>query len=201
MLRYIPYRTLLIALFLSVNTVARAADDIVIADFEGKDYAGWRVEGDAFGDAPAQGTLPNQQQVSGFIGKGLVNSYLHGDQSKGTLTSPPFKIERKFINFLVGGGNRPGETAVNLLIDGKIVRTETGADDEQLQWATWDVSDLAAKSAVIQIADQATGGWGHINVDQIVQSDEKKADPTPAASLAADVLYDEAYRPQFHFSA
>src|SRR5208283_1765995 len=37
----------------------------------------------------------------------------------------------------------------------------------------WDVSEFVGKPAVIQIVDQATGGWGHINVDQIVQTDRK----------------------------
>ena len=35
------------------------------------------------------------------------------------------------------------------------------------------MSEFAGKTAVIQIVDQATGGWGHINVDQIVQTDRK----------------------------
>ena len=35
----------------------------------------------------------------------LVNSYLGGDRSTGTLTSPPFMIERRHFNFLIGAGN------------------------------------------------------------------------------------------------
>ena len=180
---------------------ARGAEDITIADFDGANYGAWKIEGDAFGNAPAHGTLANQQQVTGFLGEGLVNTYFHGDASRGTLTSPPITLQRKFINFLIGGGNRPGEATINLLVDGKTVRTQTGADDEKLEWATWDVTDLAGKTAIIQISDQATGGWGHLNVDQIVQSDEKKADPAASAQIVNDVLYDETYRPQFHFSA
>src|SRR6266852_5070361 len=74
----------------------RAADppDIVIADFEGPDYGDWKVTGTAFGKGPAHGTLPNQQPVTGFQGRGLVNTYLGGDDSTGTLTSPLFKVER-----------------------------------------------------------------------------------------------------------
>lgn len=195
--RWIPA----ISLALLIATSARGADDIVIADFEGPNYGLWKAEGEAFGSEPARGTLVNQQQVSGFMGQGLVNTYLKGDASKGKLTSPPLKIERKYINFLIGGGNRPGEAGIDLLVDGKIVRSETGADDEKLEWATWDVDDLREKSAVIQIIDQAAGGWGHVNVDQIVLSDEKKAEPRSTARLVTDVLYDETYRPQFHFTA
>src|SRR3954469_15867698 len=101
---------------------ARAADrpDVLVADFEGDTYGdGWKTTGTAFGKAPAKGTLPGQMPVSGHLGKGLVNSFLGGDAATGTLTSPPFKLERKYLNFLVGGGKHPGKTCVNLLVGGK----------------------------------------------------------------------------------
>ena len=67
---------------------------------------------------------------------------------------------------------------MNLLVDGQPVRTATGPNDrpggsERLDWHQWDVSDFAGKTASIQIVDQATGGWGHINVDHIVQTDHR----------------------------
>ena len=154
----------------------RAAEDIVIADFEGDTYGDWKTTGTAFGSGPAHGTLPGQQTVDGFQGKGLVDSFFNGDGSTGTLTSPEFQIERKHINFLIGGGGFAGKTCINLLVYGKIVRTTTGPNtepggSETLAPASWDVTELAGKTAQIQIVDEATGGWGHINVDQIVQSD------------------------------
>lgn len=158
---------------------AAASPDILIADFEGSDYGAWKTTGTAFGPGPARGTLPHQMEVSGYEGRGLVNSFFGGDGSTGTLASPSFVIQRKYINFLLGGGMHPGKTCINLLIDGKVVRTATGPNDrpggsERLDWHAWDVSDLRGKEAVIEIVDQATGGWGHINVDQIVQSDQKR---------------------------
>ncbi len=162
------------------TTSLRAADDVLIADFEGKDYGPWQTTGTAFGPGPAQGTLPNQMRVDGFNGKGLVNSFYGGDQSTGTLTSPPFRIERKFIKFLIGGGKDPQKTCMNLLIDGKTVRNATGPNDrpggsETLEPGFWDVQEFSGQTAVIQIVDQATGGWGHINVDDIIQTDRKPA--------------------------
>ncbi len=73
---------------------------IVLADFEGDTYGDWTTTGAAFGKGPAHGTLPNQQKVSGFLGQGLVNTFLGGDGPQGTLTSPAFEISRKYINFL-----------------------------------------------------------------------------------------------------
>lgn len=150
--------------------------DILIEDFESETYGDWVVEGTAFGPGPATGTLPRQMEVTGYRGKRLVNSFYGGDGSTGRLLSPPFTIRRRFINFLVGGGGYPGKTCMNLLIGGAVVRTATGPNTrpggtERLHWHTWDVSEFEGEEARLEIVDRATGGWGHINVDHIVQSD------------------------------
>jgi fructan beta-fructosidase len=182
---------------LLVVVAARAADnDIVVADFEGADYGNWTVSGEAFGPGPAHGKLPDQMDVMGFEGKGLVNSYFHGDRTTGKLTSPPLKVERPYLNFLIGGGAHEGKTCVNLLADGKVVRTATGRDSEWLDWATWDVAEFRGRDVRIEIVDDHTGGWGHVSVDQIVQSDERRAQPIDTSHV-----YNETFRPQFHFSA
>lgn len=160
--------------------------DLVVDGFEGEAYGEWAATGEAFGGGPARGTLPGQMQVTGFKGRGLVNSFYHGDGSTGTLTSPPFKIERRFISFLIGGGKDVRRTSMNLLVDGLVVRTTTGPNDqpggsEALAPESWDVSEFAGRMAVIQIVDQATGGWGHINVDHIVQTDRR---PPPLVTNA-----------------
>ena len=154
--------------------------DIVIADFEGTNFGDWKVTGDAFGDAPAHGAVSGQMPVDGFLGGGFASSFHDGDGSTGTLASPAFKVERKYIRFLIGGGGFAGQTCFNLLSDGKVVRTATGPNtqpggSEHLDWQAWDVSALAGKSVVLEIVDQATGGWGHISVDQIIQTDHKLA--------------------------
>ncbi len=149
--------------------------DVIVADFEADNYGSWQVTGTAFGTGPAQGTLPGQKTVSGFEGSGLVNSYNGGDTSTGKLTSPEFKINRPCLNFLIGGGGFAGQTCMNLLVDGVVVRTATGRNtgsggSERLDWMSWDVKDLIGEDAIIEIVDQHTGGWGHISVDSISQS-------------------------------
>lgn len=144
---------------------------VLLHDFEGETYGEWRATGNSFGLGPAKGTLANQNRVTGFVGKGLVNTYLNGDGTTGTLTSPMFAINRKFMNFKIGGGNHPGQECMNLLVDGKVVRTATGLNDERLLWETWDVSEFAGKQAQLVIVDTATGGWGHINIDHIEMAD------------------------------
>lgn len=161
---------------LLVAAAAMAAPDILIEDFEHADYGTWKVEGTAFGPGPAEGTLPGQMRVEGFSGKRLVNSFFEGDGTTGTLTSPLFKIERPYINFQIGGGGHGLNTSVALLLDGKDVRVSSGPNTEpggreQLKWTHWEVKEFMDKEVQIQITDQQTGTWGHINADQFVQSD------------------------------
>ena len=174
------------ALAVAVRANAALADDLLIADFEQPTYGEWKVEGTAFGNGPAWGTLGGQMKVSGFEGKGLVNSYFGGDGPRGTLTSPAFTIERDYIKFLIGGGGHKGKTCMNLLVDSEVVLTSAGPNTEPggsefLNWENWDVRQYKGRKAVLQIVDDASGGWGHVNVDQILQSDAKAAKkPAPA---------------------
>ena len=120
--------------------------------------------------------------VTGYRGKGLVNSFLEGDRTTGTLTSPPLTIERRYLSFLIGGGGYAGTTCMNLLHEGKVVRTTAGPNteaggSEELVQDAWDLADLSGKTVTIQIVDKRTGGWGHVNVDHIVLSAEKPRVP------------------------
>ena len=44
-----------------------------------------------------------------------------------------------------------------------------------MDWQSWDTSEFEGKDVAFQIVDEATGGWGHISVDQIIQYDLKIA--------------------------
>lgn len=147
--------------------------DILISGFEGADYGDWKVVGNAFGSKPATGALPGQKQVTGFKGKGLVNSFLNKDQSTGSLTSPAFVIERDYINMLIGGGKDRKLVGVVVMIDGDVVGGAGGIDAEHLMPASIPVKEHKGKKAAVAIYDKSTGGWGHINVDHITQSDQK----------------------------
>jgi fructan beta-fructosidase len=84
------------------------------------------------------------------------------------------------LNFLMGGGSQK-ETRMDLLVGGKVVRTASGDDAERLVWKSWDVHEFLNQKAMLKIIDQATGGWGHINVDQVTLADM----PAHAASTSA----------------
>ncbi len=156
----------------------RAADDLLIARFEESDYGAWTCTGDAFGAGPARGTLPGQMTVDGFEGAGLVNSFHGGDATTGRLVSPPFTIERRYLSFLIGGGKDIERLTMRLVIGGRAVRVATGPNDrpggsETLARESWDLDEFRGQTAILEIVDQATGGWGHLNIDHILQTDRK----------------------------
>src|SRR3954471_19456766 len=103
----------------------------VYADFEGETYgAGWTATGTFPGTRPPAGTIGDQQAVSGYEGRQLVNTFIDHDNGTGHITSPEFTLTKDDVNFLVGGGNHPypgtdsnRPTAVNLIVDGAVVRT------------------------------------------------------------------------------
>ena len=187
-------RAVIIMLVFSCRA-AFAAEDVILNDFEGADFGAWKATGGAFGTEPARGEVDRQMSVDGFEGKGYGNSFHGGDDATGTLVSPPFKVERKYIEFLIGGGGFPGKTCINLMSDGKVVRTATGPNtkpggSEHLSWQSWEVGELTGRNVVIEIVDQATGGWGHINVDHIMQSDTPPLSPQARFIKEADAYVD-----------
>ncbi|GAB6167150.1 hypothetical protein JCM19992_31500 [Thermostilla marina] len=162
------------------SEVPEQRPDVVFDDFESSNYENWTVEGTAFGDGPiVAAQMPAYQGDVGAHGKRLVNSHntrqgedvRGGDAHTGVMTSKPFTIERNFINFLIGGGSHKGQTCLNLLVDGKVVASATGRDDNRLHAASFDVRNLQGKKAQLQIVDNVSGGWGNIGVDYIVFSD------------------------------
>ncbi|MDP4883977.1 MAG: non-lysosomal glucosylceramidase [Opitutales bacterium] len=161
------------------------ADVEVFADFEGNNYKGWKVEGAAFGKRPSGKS--GGQKLTGVRGKSVANSYARSDKPTGKLTSPTFNINKPYINFLMGGGNDKEALTVSLWIDGKLVRSTTGKDSDNMEWATWDVESFTGKKAHIEINDQASGGWGHIEVDQIeFSSHPGGSNESSKLKLAAD---------------
>ncbi len=92
-------------LYLSSSAVE--SGEILVEDFENGVFKGWETKGTAFGQGPVTSTLPGQKPVTGFRGKGFVNSHHGGEQGKGSITSPPFAIERDYINFKINGGHHP----------------------------------------------------------------------------------------------
>ncbi len=165
------------------------------------DYGDWKAAGTAFLHGPAfgdewLGKLEIENAGDDAVFSSEKVSAGQDDQPQGTLTSPKFKIARKYISFRIGGGDYERDTCINLVVDGKIVRSATGWRSDRLVPTSWDVSAWRGRMACVQIVDSASGDWGHINVAGIVQTDTPERMPVETGPL-----YHEALRPQFHFTA
>lgn len=170
-------------------TPAAERGPVVVFDFETEDaLENWTVKGKAFGARPATGAVRSQGPVAGYLGKGLLNSFHGGDQATGEVTSPRFKITRRYLSLQVGGGNRP-DVFVRLLVEGRSVRSAAGRNREVLEKQLWNVSEFQGKEARLHVVDNSSRGWGHVLLDHVVLTD----DPTgPALGIG---VYTKIYDP------
>jgi sucrose-6-phosphate hydrolase SacC (GH32 family) len=192
------FRHAIFILALMISTVfAKGGAPIVIDRFIEPDYMGWDITGEAFIDGPARGAnLLARLEIENAKDSSLACSEINGDEPQGRLLSHPFKIERDYIEFLIGGGNYEVHTSANLIIDGHVVRRAVGWRSDRLVPSSWDVRQWHGKMARFEIVDEASGPWGHILVDDIVQTDSPEMLPNETVPV-----YSEASRPQFHITA
>jgi hypothetical protein len=152
-----------------------ANGDLLIADFEvgNLDHMkrwGWKVEGEAFQKDLRRTTEIMKRRAATLSGKYLLTSYPGTDAMIGKVVSPRFTIDRKYVQFQLSGGENPRRTCVNLVVDGKVMRTATGKNRDLFETVAFDVTALKGKQANIEIVDSHTGLWGHVNVDRIAQT-------------------------------
>ncbi|MBC2595236.1 glycoside hydrolase family 32 protein [Ruficoccus amylovorans] len=174
------------------------AQDHALDDFEGSDYGSWEIEGEAFAPGPQ---APTKLYLN-RSGNKLAMSRLEfsGDSATGTLTSPEFTIDRRWLHFLIGGGNHPDETCVELIVDGQVVRTAAGPSQKSLEPVAWDLKNLQGKTARLRLADRKTGRWGHIAADNFVLSNDDSELTTFAlpADDKSDIVIADFEQPDYH---
>ncbi len=163
-------------------------------DWEAKGFGSWTATGTAFGPgAWDPGTVPGLGAPVGGPGKRFVKSYrieegkegVQGDGMTGRLVSRDFTIERRFIEFWIGGGNFPKTAYVGLVVDGNLVRSSTGRTVDLMRLDRFDVSEFEGKTAHLEIVDDEKGAWGQIGVGRIEFVD------TASASLGLEPDFGE----------
>ena len=186
----------LLAMILSVAALTCLADEIAIGRFGTDGYGDWKATGTAFQKGPASGDLLTKLEIENAAGLAVASSEIEGDGPMGTLTSPEFKLTKKYLSFRIAGGHYEHATCLDLLVNGEVVRSATGWKSDRLAPASWDLMRWMGQNARVQIVDQASGDWSHINVADIVQTDQPERLP-----VVTEPLYRESLRPQFHFTA
>jgi non-lysosomal glucosylceramidase len=158
-----------------------ARPPILFEDWSSGAYDGWTTTGDAFGDSPRKVVdLPSYMGPVDAETTYVANSHQNrngenveqADAHTGTLTSPSFRIERRYINLRMGGGNHPGRTCINLVVGSRVVRSVTGHDRNRMQWESMLVEEFQGQQAQLVVVDQESGGWGNISLSKVVFSDE-----------------------------
>ena len=163
------------SLLLASLCLPATATDLIFDAFESDGFGEWIVEGNAFGKAPTAVTPKGVKgKISGYSGQYFLSSAHGGKKSVGSLTSPEFEISQPFLGFKIAGGNHKGKTAVQLLIEDKVVFEATGKNRLKMQNVIWPLGDHQSKKAKIHIIDAEPGVWGMIHVDHFVFSDNQK---------------------------
>lgn len=179
----------------TVTEVGNPRPEIVFDDFEAGNYDNWTVEGTAFGAGTVEAAkMPAYQGNVGAHGGRLVNSHhtrngedpAAADAHTGTLTSKTFKIERRFIHLLIGGGIAAGGGVIELLVGDKVVATASGQNQNVMTRRSFNVAEQEGQEARLRIVDKGTQGWGNIGVDYIVFSDVPSA-PADSIDSQADM--------------
>jgi quinoprotein glucose dehydrogenase len=188
------FPTTLVALLASVG-ISSAAE---LQTFEGDGFGDWQTEGEAYGLSPVHEKLDSMEKsFDNFANDAFAVSAHGGNDSVGTLTSPKFTIKEDYILFLIAGGDTPGKTAVQLLMDGRVILEATGAKSMHFSKVLWDVSKYQGKEVVIRIVDDARGEWGFIAVDHFMTdsyanqkfpSSTKKGKPYAAGLVSSEAL-------------
>lgn len=149
------------------------------------------VVGDAFYYQPTYGNnaaVRNEGYPSSFVGDGWINTYEYytgpmgygqpgnkfGDYKTGVMRSPTFSVQGNSMSLLVGGGNYPNECYVSLVDaeSGEVLFKETGKNSDVMDKRLWNLRPHIGRSVYVEVADTSVAAFGHIDVDEIVESYE-----------------------------
>ena len=164
---------------------AQPQPDILFEDWHLATYEGWTAEGTAFGNGPVKkSAIPAYQGDVGGDTEAVVNSHATApgkdvgekDNAQGKLKSKVFTITRDYIRFWIGGGARKDVTCLNLVVDGKAVRSATGKDNNRMEMQSFAVRDLKGKQASIEVVDAQAAAWGNVGVGRIIFTDQASVD-------------------------
>jgi hypothetical protein len=141
-----------------------------IFDFEDGSLEGWTIESDRRGPlVTTSDRCDFGKQGRWFLGTCEDGRGGFNDGYTAKLVSPEFTVDAPALSLLVGGGADWERTYVALVrsSDGKELFRECGRNDERMDRRVWDTRALQGERVRLVVVDRATGGWGHVNVDDV----------------------------------
>ena len=213
-----PTSEAVIARWSQILTEARAAshiatrreDDIALSDFGRTGFRGWFVEDQAFGAAPLRpgdvllGTESARPVITLARGGAWAHSGHISRRLQGTLRSPSFSIDRRFLHILAAGR----ASRVNVVIEHFVMiqdplygRLRLILNDDAPGWHTFDLEMWRGRRAYLEFADTTTqdlhdmgppagsGLDGYVTVGNVLLSD-RGPPPLPSAATAIGLLGD-----------
>lgn len=148
----------------SVRSLSGCSPAFTNADFERSELAPWRGT-DAF---------VVRSGVSRHGGRAVIGSFGRRflrtgdkDEAIGTLLSPKFKLTGDTLLIAVGGGQDPERLRASLYVDDTEIAWATGTGTDELAVNAWEVAAWRGREARIAVVDDATGRWGHLDVDHV----------------------------------
>jgi uncharacterized protein YjdB/sucrose-6-phosphate hydrolase SacC (GH32 family) len=170
-------------------SITVTAPSNVVLDFESGNLSGWTVfSGNAFSvldvctDVNWGWGGPFNQQGSWHLW-GFKDG---GDTQVGELRSGTFTLGGSGqVTALIGGGNDINNLYVALCraSDNFVIAKQTGANDEAYTTKTLDGAAYVGTTCYIKAVDAATGGFGHINIDNVIIPVSSGGIPVTSVSL------------------
>jgi putative membrane-bound dehydrogenase-like protein len=169
-------------------------------DFETGNLRDWTATGTAFQGQPVEGDVVaarRSDMKSKHQGRYWVGTYeKDSDPPQGTLTSVPFTLTKPFVRFLIAGGAHESSRVEIVRDDTKgVIFKVSGDDTEELKAVVADLSKHVGKDVFIRLVDNGSGGWGHINFDDLTLWSSSPPGPTRATSAAPDAFTHDGLPP------
>lgn len=168
----------------SVRCAATLGPGPVVADLA--DFATWTFAGTGFDDDPHTAS----SMLRGFDGP--FASSQHGDLgalASGTAWSAPFDVpEGAFLSVRVAGGAQPRDLGLRVWSGDRAVRgyvpPKPGVAFHDV---VFDLSDLAGRTARLELRDRAAREWGFIALDAATLHTRSATDRDPGEQTGAEV--------------
>jgi hypothetical protein len=142
-------------------------------NFESGNLQGWTQVGDAFSAGDVTSDACYWVECFSFNREGNFHLWgykVGGDAQTGELRSPVFRLAGNGkITLLLGGGNNVDLLYVGLVdsVTGAVLVKITGNDSEALSARILDGSAYLGRSVYLRVMDNSTGGFGHLNLDNV----------------------------------